>query len=60
MTGTKYKKMGDIINKLPCSKGRTKLKFHQDFSKFFDQIIYPRETGKFNLKKILSVKILKA
>ena len=52
------KKKGITIE-LRCSKGRTKLKFHQDCGTFDDEMNYLRQSGKFRFEDILPVKMHK-
>ena len=51
MVNTTYKSSEDKINKLQSLKGKTKLKFYKNLSKFYDEMNIRRQSGNFQLEE---------
>ena len=51
MVNTTYKSSEDKINKLQSLKGKTKLKFYKNLSKFYDQMSIRRQSGNFQIEE---------
>ena len=54
MVHATYISTQDMIYKLQQLKGKTKLKLYEKISDYYDELKYRRQSGVFNLKKILS------
>ena len=48
-----------MIRNLESLAGKTKFKFHLDFSNFYDQMNYPRQSGAFPFEEDSSTKMRK-
>ena len=59
LVNTEKKATEEMVDKLQSSEGKTKLKNHQNFRDYYDQMKYMRQAVLFNLKKTLLVKVLK-
>ena len=51
MVKIKYNTTKDMNNKLQLLKGKTKLKFYQNTSNYYVEMIYTRQNGKFQLEE---------
>ena len=54
MFNTSYNSSEDMINKIQSLKGKTKLKFYQNISNFYDEMTYARRSGTFQFQKDVS------